>query len=156
MVAREGGPPNGERGPWSVGPAEGRGASGALVADGAKGDGDRIEVRVGVLVGDDGAGAGAGADGAAPPSPGRRTGASLPVSSSPRTPPEVDGGRTVGAGADAALAVGACCSRNDRRDGGAPAPVPGGAGGGEDALGTPRPKAAGPAPGTGAEPPGAD
>ncbi|MGF0117339.1 hypothetical protein ACQFYA_13610 [Promicromonospora sp. Marseille-Q5078] len=46
---------------------------------------------------------------------GRWIGAGRPVSSSPRTPADADGGRTMGAGAGAGAA--GLCSRSERRDG---------------------------------------
>ncbi|GAB6938886.1 hypothetical protein JCM11754A_24130 [Isoptericola variabilis] len=79
----------------------------------------RVEVRAGGAAGAPGAGAGrtAGVGATARDiSPvGRWIGARRPVSSSPRTPAEVDGGRTIGAGAGAAGA--GLCSRSERRDG---------------------------------------
>ncbi|WP_418276464.1 hypothetical protein ACNHYB_00670 [Isoptericola jiangsuensis] len=113
-------------------PEPGDVAGGAAGLDGGKGDGDgevappvvaRVVVRRGgeddgapdVPVpnadGRDGASEGFTARGASPDT--GWTGVRRPVSSSPRTPAELEGGRTVGAGAGA----GALGSRSERRDG---------------------------------------
>jgi len=102
-----------------------------------------MEVRVGA--GDGAAGAlgaagrtvvGAGATARDISPVGRWIGARRPVSSSPRTPADADGGRTMGAGAGAAAA--GFCSRSDRRDGAlAGAANRDAGGGGEDAAGAP-------------------
>ena len=71
---------------------------------------------------------------------GRWIGARRPVSSSPRTPADADGGLTMGAGAGAGAA--GLCSRSERRDGALDCALDGAAnrdeaGGCEEAAGAP-------------------